>query len=416
MNDKNRKCPDAVADLLVYFLGEGIKFDAYYAMLLEKFKSVTSVYDRSLKQSVETVRYLNDEQLLEVLNFAKIKNLDPFSKDFLAYLQKNGTMSIYLRFDGWFNILKRFVPEKCSFNIVEPEQGMTPFTFKKKVKADTYYSGQSAYNEVEETIQAPAWLQCEVTFKNGGTASIKEYFSENFMPTEAWIKSPFKMLRNKVITQTVRILLDGSGLLDEDDILKIAKMEENEELDLAMQSQVRDYSDVVMGLKGIGIKFFEKDNTIIVPSSYTGTHKTVLRGLGFIQESDGSWVISVLRETQAEEVAQQPILPEEPIVASQNIENVDPDIPPAIPTPAPEAPEANAELEIPMPVVNEVENILIDNGIDFKIKRTANGVCYGVEYVDADKIAVLTNLGFTQKQFKESGVFGFVKMVPNPAS
>lgn len=416
MSEK-RKCPDAVSDLIVYFLGEGVKIDAYYTMLLEKFKSVTNVYDRATREYVEQVRYLNDDQLLEVLNFAKTKNLDPFSKDFLAFLQKNGSMFIYLRFDGWFNILKRFVPERCSFNIVEPEGGMSPFTFKKKVKDDNYYGGQAQYKEVEETIQAPLWLSCEVVFKDGGTASIKEYFSENFMPTEAWIKSPYKMLRNKVITQMVRILLDGSGLLDEDDILKIAKMEENEELAFAMQSQVRKYDDVVLGLNGIGIRFFERDDFIVVPSNYTGTHKSVLKGLGFTQEADGSWVISVIRDTQApnESKSENPI-PEEKNVLEQEIaestilpvqqEEVSQD----------NVAQENADLDIPLPQTNEVEAILISNGIDFQIRRTPNGICYGVEKVEPEKISVLTNLGFIQKQFKDSGVFGFVKLVQNTQS
>ena len=140
----------------------------------------------------------SNEELMAFLIVADQYQLNPFTRQIIAFRDKRGGIIPVVPLDGWARLLNRH-PQYDGLDFEEgpdDERGQT-------------------------TI--PTWTKCIIFRKDRGhPIAIKERFSEVRRDTAPWKSHPFRMLRHKALIQCARVALGFSGIYDEDEAQRIA--------------------------------------------------------------------------------------------------------------------------------------------------------------------------------------------------
>ena len=135
----------------------------------------------------------SDEELLALVVTANVYELNPLLRELYAFPKKGGGIVPMVGVDGWLKIANR----QANFDGMEVE---------------VYGDGPT-----------PTHATCRIHLKDRAhPVQITEYFDECRRNTEPWNQMPRRMLRNKVMIQTVRVAFGVGGIHDEDEAQDIA--------------------------------------------------------------------------------------------------------------------------------------------------------------------------------------------------
>ena len=152
----------------------------------------------------------SDDELLALVVTANVYELNPLLRELYAFPKKGGGIVPLVSIDGWLKIANR----QPNFDGMEVE----------------------VYGDTDK----PTHATCEIFLKDRShSIKITEYFSECYRNTEPWNMMPRRMMRNKVIVQTIRVAFGIGGIHDEDEAIDIgeprnvtpAKTEKREAID-----------------------------------------------------------------------------------------------------------------------------------------------------------------------------------------
>jgi phage recombination protein Bet len=134
-----------------------------------------------------------DDELLALVVTANTYELNPLLKELYAFPKKGGGITPMVGVDGWLKIANR----QPNFDGLEVE---------------VYGDGKN-----------PTHATCEIFLKDRShSVKITEYFEECRRNSDPWTQMPRRMMRNKAITQAVRVAFGISGIYDEDEARDIS--------------------------------------------------------------------------------------------------------------------------------------------------------------------------------------------------
>lgn len=139
----------------------------------------------------------SDDEMLALVVIANVYELNPLLKELYAFPKKGGGITPMVGIDGWLKIANR-----------QPN-----------------YDGMTV--EVYGDDKTPTHATCEIFLKDRShPVKITEYFEECKRPTDPWNQMPRRMIRNKVIIQTIRVAFGIGGIHDEDEAADIGGIKE----------------------------------------------------------------------------------------------------------------------------------------------------------------------------------------------
>ena len=141
----------------------------------------------------------SNEEMLALVAVSNRYGLDPLTKQIYAFPSKGGIQPV-VSVDGWLHILNS-----------QPEFDGMEF-------------------ELEDDADGKPYSITAVIYRRDRTRPMRvtEYFSECYRPTEPWKQFPRRMLRHKVIKESVRVAFGISGITDEDEARdSIVSLEKN---------------------------------------------------------------------------------------------------------------------------------------------------------------------------------------------
>lgn len=150
----------------------------------------------------------SDDEMLALVVTANVYELNPLLREIYGFPKKGGGIVPLVGVDGWIKIANR----------QENFDGM---------EVEVYGDGST-----------PTHATCAIYLKDRTHAvKITEYFDECVRGTEPWKQMPRRMLRNKAISQAVRVAFGVSGIFDEDEGKDIALRDVTPPSNAAMQAE-----------------------------------------------------------------------------------------------------------------------------------------------------------------------------------
>lgn len=143
-----------------------------------------------------------DEEIAALVVVAHIYNLNPFTKEIGAFRNKGGGITPVLQIDGWVRLVER-----------QP----------------TYLGEEMTYG-YDETIGPngkPLGFYYECFMHRSDRKfpiSRRQFYEENFKPTDPWREMPTRMLQHRAYIQSARAAFGFGGIYDHDEGEKIANM------------------------------------------------------------------------------------------------------------------------------------------------------------------------------------------------
>jgi phage recombination protein Bet len=130
----------------------------------------------------------SNEEMLALVAVSNRYGLDPLTKQIYAFPSKGGIQPV-VSVDGWLHILNS-----------QPEFDGMEF-------------------EMEDEADGKPYSITAVIYRKDRSRPMRvtEYYSECYRPTEPWKQFPRRMLRHKVIKESVRVAFGISGITDEDE-------------------------------------------------------------------------------------------------------------------------------------------------------------------------------------------------------
>jgi hypothetical protein len=141
----------------------------------------------------------SNEEMLALVAVSNRYGLDPLTKQIYAFPSKGGIQPV-VSVDGWLHILN----------------------------SQTEFDGMDF--ELEDDADGKPYSITAVIYRRDRTrpTRVTEYFSECYRPTDPWKQFPRRMLRHKVIKESVRVAFGISGITDEDEARdSIVNLEKN---------------------------------------------------------------------------------------------------------------------------------------------------------------------------------------------
>jgi len=135
----------------------------------------------------------NNEQLMALCIVSNEYKLNPFLKEIYAFPDKRGGIIPVVSVDGWVSLINRQPGLDGIDFIMEDDEAGNPYS----VTAIIYVKDRSH--------------PCKVT----------EYYAECHRNTDAWNKSPRRMLRHRALIQCGRVAFGLGGIKDEEDAAQI---------------------------------------------------------------------------------------------------------------------------------------------------------------------------------------------------
>lgn len=120
-------------------------------------------------------------------------DLNPFLKEIHAFPNKSGGITPVVGVDGWCSLMNRR-PDFDGIEFDIEDQDGKPYS----VTASIYIKGRSR------------------------PVRVTEYHSECARNTDPWRQSPRRMLRHRALIQAARVAFGFSGIMDEEDAVKLA--------------------------------------------------------------------------------------------------------------------------------------------------------------------------------------------------
>jgi phage recombination protein Bet len=136
----------------------------------------------------------SNEELLALVAVSNRYGLDPLTKQIYAFPSKGGITPV-VSVDGWLHILN-----------TQPQFDGVEFIYTDDSEGNPY-SVTAVIHRKDR--QHPT--------------KVTEYFSECARNTEPWKQFPRRMLRHKVVKESVRVAFGISGVTDEDEARDIAR-------------------------------------------------------------------------------------------------------------------------------------------------------------------------------------------------
>lgn len=130
----------------------------------------------------------SDDEMAALVIVSNTYDLNPLLKEIYAFPKKGGGIVPMVPIDGWIKIANR-----------QPN-----------------YDGMDV--QVYGDGKTPTHATCEI-FVKGRSRSVRitEYYDECKRGTDPWNQMPRRMLRNKAISQAVRVAFGVSGIFDDDE-------------------------------------------------------------------------------------------------------------------------------------------------------------------------------------------------------
>ncbi len=193
----------------------------------EKFRVDTNELIKTLKNTVFKLKSNKDdgpkevtnEQLVALLIVADQYGLNPFTREIVAFVDKQGGVVPAVTVDGWCKIINN-----------QPQFDGVEFRFSDEIV------------ELDGARPCPAWCEAIIYRKDRKRPTcIPEYLDEVYRPPfivkksgKSWkVDGPWqthtkRMLRHKALIQCARIAFGFSGIYDEDEAARIVETREKE--------------------------------------------------------------------------------------------------------------------------------------------------------------------------------------------
>jgi len=198
--------------------------NCFFEKFAEKFGVDTNRLLETLKNTVFKLKdgkTVTNEQLMSLLIVADQYNLNPFTREIIAFVDKQGGVVPGVTVDGWCRIIN----EHPQFDGVE-------FQYSEEMV------------ELPDARPCPAWCEATVYRKDRSRPTcIREYLDETYRPPfegqkhgKKWrVDGPWqthtkRMLRHKALIQCARIAFGFSGIYDEDEAARIVEAREKEDI------------------------------------------------------------------------------------------------------------------------------------------------------------------------------------------
>lgn len=183
----------------------------------------TKFYDTlksTIMKSLKDEKSPRDSDVATFMVVANKYNLDPFTKEIVAFPDKKGGIVPVVTVDGWISIRERAVKEK-------------QFDYEEII-----YSDNMIENEKGTHKPCWEWIEIHIYFKgNLNPMKVREYFDEVYVPPRKtqhgffsgpWQTHTKRMMRHKVTNQGYRKAFGISGVCDEDEYNRIIEAQTQE--------------------------------------------------------------------------------------------------------------------------------------------------------------------------------------------